>query len=53
MSLTDGTERWSFETRNRSFGDFGHGGIQRASAVTSGIVTVATQAGDVYALGGS
>jgi hypothetical protein len=51
LSLTDGTEWWSFETRNRSFSDFGLGGIQRAPAITNGIVIVATQAGDVYALG--
>ena len=51
LSLTDGREWWSFETRNRSFGDFGLGGIQSAPAVTDGVVIVATEAGDVYALG--
>jgi outer membrane protein assembly factor BamB len=51
LSLADGTERWSFETRERTYTDVVLGGIRAAPTVTNGVVLVATQAGDVYALG--
>jgi outer membrane protein assembly factor BamB len=51
LSLTDGTEWWSFETRERSYTDVVLGGVRATPTVTAGIVVVATQAGDVYALG--
>jgi len=51
LSVADGTEWWSLETRERSYGDVVLQGIRTAPTVTNGIVIVATQAGDVYALG--
>jgi len=51
LSVADGTERWSFETRERNYGDVVLQGIRTAPTVTDGVVIVATEAGDVYALG--
>ncbi|WP_165875338.1 outer membrane protein assembly factor BamB family protein [Natrarchaeobius chitinivorans] len=51
MAAANGTERWSFETRERNFGGVLLGEIDAASTVVNGVVLVATNAGDVYALG--
>jgi outer membrane protein assembly factor BamB len=51
VAATDGTERWSFETRDWNFTDVVLGGINAAPTVANGAVLVATNAGDVYALG--
>ncbi|WP_336022357.1 PQQ-binding-like beta-propeller repeat protein [Halobellus salinisoli] len=51
LSLDDGAELWSFRTRERTYTDVVLQGIRAAPTVTNGVVVVATQAGDVYALG--
>lgn len=51
LSLADGTERWSVETRERSYTDVFLQGVRAAPTVADGVVFAATQAGDVYALG--
>jgi outer membrane protein assembly factor BamB len=53
LSVTEGAEWWSFETRERLYGDVVLQGIQAAPTVIDGFVFVVTQAGDVYALGES
>lgn len=50
LSLDDGDESWSFETRSRQAGDVTLQGIRAAPTVSDGIVFTGTQAGDVYAL---
>ncbi|MUW15564.1 PQQ-binding-like beta-propeller repeat protein [Halorubrum sp. CBA1125] len=51
LALDDGTERWAFRTRERSYTDVLLQGVRAAPTVVNGVVLVATQAGDVYALG--
>lgn len=51
LSLANGESRWSFDTRERQHSDVILQGIRSAPAVAAGVVLVATQAGDVYALG--
>jgi outer membrane protein assembly factor BamB len=51
VAVADGTEQWSFETRDRNYTDIVLGGIDAAPMVSNGVVLVATDAGDVYALG--
>ncbi|WP_081927450.1 outer membrane protein assembly factor BamB family protein [Halobellus rufus] len=51
LSLDDGMEMWAFETRERTYTDVLLQGIQAAPTVTNGVVVVASQTGDVYALG--
>ncbi|OTF01842.1 Pyrrolo-quinoline quinone [Halorubrum sp. SD683] len=51
VAAIDGTEQWSFETRDRNYTDVVLGGIDAAPTVANGAVLVATNAGDVYALG--
>lgn len=53
LALADGRERWAFETRERNYTDVVLQGVRSAPTVVDGVVFVATQAGDVYALGGS
>lgn len=51
FALADGEELWSFETRERNYTDVVLGGVSAPVAAVDGVVLVATQAGDVYALG--
>lgn len=50
-SVADGSLRWTFETRERTYTDVVLQGIRAGPAVAGETVFVATQAGDVYALG--
>lgn len=51
FDLADGEDLWSLETRERNYTDVVLAGVSAPVAVVDGIVFVATQAGDVYALG--
>lgn len=51
LALSNGEDRWTFETRERSYTDVMLRGIRSAPTVADGVAFVATQAGDVYALG--
>lgn len=51
LAVEDGSRRWTFETRERTYTDVILAGIRGSPAVAGGVVFVATQAGDVYALG--
>jgi outer membrane protein assembly factor BamB len=51
IAVEDGTERWSFRTRERTYTDVLLQGVRAAPTVVDGVVLAATHAGDVYALG--
>ncbi|QLG63713.1 outer membrane protein assembly factor BamB family protein [Halorarum salinum] len=51
FGLADGDELWSFGTRERNYTDVVLAGVSAPVAAVDGVVFVATQAGDVYALG--
>jgi outer membrane protein assembly factor BamB len=51
LGRADGTERWRVETRERNYTDVVLGGVTGAPVTVEETVLVATQAGDVYALG--
>ncbi|WP_249030060.1 outer membrane protein assembly factor BamB family protein [Halorubrum ezzemoulense] len=53
IAVEDGTERWSFRSRERSYTDVLLQGGRAAPTVVDGVVLAATHAGDVYALGES
>lgn len=51
LSREDGTKLWEFETRMKMYTDHGVAGIPVAPAIVDECVFVATEAGDIYALG--
>lgn len=50
LEADDGTEDWRVETRSVSFGDYSRVGVVDGPAVVDGVVYVATEPGDVYAI---
>ncbi|GAA0505786.1 PQQ-binding-like beta-propeller repeat protein [Halorubrum aquaticum] len=50
LTAADGTENWRVETRSVLFGDYTRVGVVDGPAVVDGVVYVATEPGDVYAI---
>lgn len=50
LEADDGTEDWRVETRSVFFGDYSRVGVVDGPAVVDGVVYVATEPGDVYAI---
>ena len=50
LTAADGSENWRVETRSVFFGDYTRVGVVDGPAVVDGVVYVATEPGDVYAI---